>query len=161
MVEIQSKEVVDKVSEELKIQPAFAVPRNLANNIQLVYDVQPKREIIVKLANASDTGLQTIFTTSTDKDTWVTAIRVSIAKDAVNDSTFTSVTGFTPDKPSAATNLFRLNYEPTTAQNINDSIVFNHPIKLLPGTAVQVTAGSATASIDMLVQLYIYETDPQ
>ena len=81
MVDIQSKEVIDKISDELKIQPAMAIPRALAEKIQLVYAVNANPIVnVVANAERSTTGATNVFTTSPTKNFFLTGLLISWTK---------------------------------------------------------------------------------
>lgn len=159
MVDIQSKEVIDKISEELKVQPSMQIPRELAKLIQLVYNVNPERLIRTRRNLISDTSSVQMFTTSSIKDTFFVGASLSIAKDAVNDSINTTMTIF----PFGDTGrqVLEIRYEPTTAaSNLSKDIQLSQPIKLGRGTAITITNSAATASIDVSAIIRFFEVDP-
>lgn len=160
MVEIQSKEVIDKISDELKVQPALEIPRTLAKDIQLVYGINPPREIKLISTAVSD-GSATIHTTHATKRTFITGAYVSTSKDVLAPSLATSLTLF-PLGMSTAQNLLVLRYEPlTVASHLVASKDYVEPIELAKASAITLTHTSATGSIDTAVILTFYETDPQ
>ena len=88
MVEIQSKEVIDKISEDLKIQPALMIPRKIREDIQLVYDIQPEPSKHFGFgADSTTTGTTTLLTTSTRADTYLTGGSLAVQKAVDNDTT--------------------------------------------------------------------------
>lgn len=160
MVEIQSKEVIDKISDELKVQPALEIPRTLAKDIQLVYDVNTMPKVFLKAGTLSDSaGPTAIHTTSSERDTFITFIDLTLAKDVVSDSIVTQVLMVIDGKATAPALLLR--YEPVTAGQFNKGIIFNPPIKLERGSSITITHSQATASIDASAVVGLYETDPQ
>lgn len=159
MVDIQSKEVIDKVSDELKIQPAGAIPRAISDRIMLNYNVNPAIRMQVLKADVSDSTGGTIFTTSTTKRTFMIGAEMAISKDVVNDSTLSDIR-MTP-LGKAAASFLTLKYEPTTAGQLIESVILPYGIELEPGSTISTRNGSATASIDVTGTVYFYETDPQ
>lgn len=160
VLDIQSKEVIDKISDELKVQPALEIPRKLADNIQLSYDVSPPKHIQTTQGSSSDTTSVNIVTVSTTKRTFVVGISLSIAKDIVNDGIFTNI-AMVPKGQSVAQTVFRIRYEPITVGQFTESILFPLPIELEKGSSITIVNGSGTASIDSTGIIYFYETDPQ
>ena len=161
MVDIQSKEVIDKISDDLKVQPSLQIPRELAKQIQLSYNVNPNR-IVTQIINstiADSTGGQ-VGTASSTRDTFVVAALLSVSKDVVSTSIRSAVT-ITLFESSTATTLLQLLYEPVTANNHQIGLNFSHPIKLARGSAIGLINSTAIASIDTRVLVYMYETDPQ
>lgn len=159
-LDIQSKEVIDKISDELKVQPSMAIPRELMDKIQLVYGVNPERIIRSLHANVSDSTSGTIFTTATNKKTFIVGVQLSITKDVVSTSLFSNIT-FTDFLGTADKILMQLRYEPVTAGNIELSTTFTHPVEVQPGTAVAIANSTNIASIDTTGVVFFYETDPQ
>ena len=158
-LEIQSKEVIDKISEELKLQPALKIPRELMDKIQLVYSVNPPVVIQSVLDDNSDATSATVMTTSAVKDTYISAITLSVAKDVVSNSLHTQVSG--TDFLGVAKPLIRIRYEPVTVGSFTETITFPIPIRLARGTNVLLQNNSGTASIDASCVVYFYEVDPQ
>jgi len=160
MVEIQSKEVIDKIADELKIQPSMNVPREVENKINLSYNVNPPRTTIIKSGNAFDSTGGTIFATSTQKRTFLLGVSLAISKDIVSDSIFTRVLVDLAET-NANEAIFYVRYEPLTAGQLNESIIFPYPIELKKGSNVTLGNSTATSSIDVNATFYLYETDPQ
>lgn len=163
MVEIQSKEVIDKMSDELKVQPAMLLPRELGKMIVPVFNVNAS--ILTKLlkfvnATASDTtAAETIHQAHAKKRTYIVGFDLTIAKDVFAAGTNTRITvqglGAVPNV------LAFIRYEPLTAGNFNKVITFPVPIEVEKGSIISVKHDNATASIDATATVYFYETDPQ
>lgn len=158
MVDIQSKEVIDKIAEDLKVQPALQIPRELAKAIQLVYNVNPERMIRIKGNTASDATSAAIHTTSATKDTFLVGLSLTIAKSALATSLSSGIIITPFGEASATVELIR--YEPTTAGQFHTNIQFIKPIKLNRGSTVTVTNTTATASIDTTGTIFFFEVDP-
>ena len=159
MVEIQAKEVIDKISEDLKVQPAMTVPRTLSKDIQLSYNVNPERLIKVASASANDATSATIHTTHATKDTYLVGASLTVAKSVLVISIFSTIKCF-PFGESAALEVMRLRYEPLTAGDTAMAQTFP-PIKLERGSIISVTNGNAVPSIDATGFVFFYEVDPQ
>lgn len=160
MVEIQSKEVIDKMSDELKVQPALLLPRELGKMIVPVYNVNPPRNIRVASSVASDSVSATVMTASLTKRTFIIGCSVTIAKSALSDSIF-SILQANIKNQFSTTSLLTINYEPSTAGSFTESLTFSEPIEITPGTAISIANNAATASIDTRGTVYFFETDPQ
>ena len=133
MVNIQSKEVIDKIADELKVQPDAEIPHELAKLIQLVYNVNPVRLIKAANLDVSDVTAGTLITTSSTKDTFLVSAAISVSKDVVNTSIFSAIDCV--PLGDARRQVLIVNYEPTTAaSNINAVITFPFPIKLDRGS---------------------------
>ena len=159
MVDIQSKEVIDKISDDLKIQPSMMIPRELAKAIQLVYNVNPQRLIKVNDTVASDAVTATIMVTDPNKDTYIVAVGMSVTKSVLSTS-ISSIIQAQLFGQGLKSILF-LRYEPVTAGEHNAYIVFPFPIKVERATNITVTNSTVTPSIDTQGLVYFYETDPQ
>jgi len=160
MVDIQSKEVIDKISDELKVQPAMEIPRALAKDIQLVYEVNPTPLIQTISSTVSDGTAITIFTTSAVKDTFMVGLSLSVAKDVLATSLFSRITA-RPFGQAANLEFIRIRYEPVTVGDFIESLSFPHPIKLARGSPISLTNSTAVGSIDTTGIIFFYETDPQ
>lgn len=158
-MDIQSKEVIDKIANDLKVQPAAQIPRELSKNIQLTYDCNSPKDIIVDSLGISDTASTGMFTTSSKKRTFVSSLLLSINKDAVNDGINSSIQAF-PKTNNEEIKLIQINYEPTTAGQFTHSITFPIPIELKKNTVVRLVNNAATASIDAFALVFYYEEDP-
>lgn len=157
---IQSKEVIDKISDELKIQPSMKIPRELADKIQLIYNVNPARLIQIKSANAVDSTSGTIHTTHAVKRTFITGATVSVTKDVVSTSVISEIKATMLNQSSAGL-LIRMRYEPVTAGQFIHSVIFDPPVELAKGTSVTTNNSTAIASIDNTGLISFYETDPE
>lgn len=160
MVEIQSKEVIDKMSEDLKIQPALALPRMLGNAIIPVFDAGPRKACnIIKNSTVSDAVLGTLYTTPSDKDFYLNSVSLSVTKDAGN----TSIASYIEltDVFGNVTKCIVLRYEPSTAGSHHDSICFPMPIKLKKGTTISIKNTASTASIDTNATITGFTVDLQ
>lgn len=157
MVDIQSKEVIDKISEDLKIQPALQIPRAIAEKIQLVYGVNPRR--IGRTANAGGTGATiAVHTAHATKDTWVTSAHISLAKTALNTGT---VVDFRYTSPEGATEaLIKISLTTLTVGNRDVNISFPTPILIAKGSSIAANINNATG-LRMDAGISFYETDPQ
>lgn len=160
-MEHQSKEVVDKLSRDLKAQPAMELPREIGKMIVPVFNVNPERLIKVKSAGASDSTGSGIHTTDSIRETYLVGAQISVSKDAVADSLSSSIKAFVKGNLNTATSIIQLQYEPTTAENLHEVVQFNYPILLEKGKAITITNSTATASIDAVGIIYFYEVDPQ
>lgn len=161
MVDIQSKEVIDKISDELKVQPAMAIPRALAEKLQLVYVVNPfpvTRKFAID--TKSTTGSVTLFVTNSVLDTFITSISLSVTSDATADNTSYFIAGQIFGQVGGQS-LIILNKQTTTAESVIHTVNFNPPIKMTRnsvmthGTAFTVGAATFTTII------FGYTTDPQ
>lgn len=160
MVDIQSKEAIDKMSTELKVQPAMMLPRALVNSIQPTFSINPDRAVQVRSATLSDGVTATIFTTSATNDTYIIGVQITTTKDAVGSSVQSAIVAFPFGQPVSS--LIQIRYAPlTAASNLFGEIQFALPVRLDRGSIVTVTNQSGVASIDTGVVVYFYEVDAQ
>jgi len=160
MVDIQSKEVIDKISEELKIQPALSIPREISKNIQLTYGVNPKLvSLIVRDGTRTLTGSEVIFTTSSVSDFYLVSVAISNQSNATADNTSVFIQG-TP-RGKAVQNFLLLSKLTTTATTSQNSI--NPVIPVLLDRASTIVFGSAftVGASSTSINLIGYEVDPQ
>ncbi len=159
--DIQAKEVIDKISRDLKIQPALQIPRELAEKIQLNFNVNPDREGKIATSSISDSAAGTIHITHATRRTFITGVQISVAKDAVNTSLFSRISATQKGGVTGGA-ILRIRYEPlTAASNLFASMIFPNPIELEKGTAVSLTNSTAIASIDSAAVITFFEVDPQ
>jgi len=159
MVEIQSKEAIDKISDELKVQPSIEIGRKLSDSIQPVFEVSAVPQVRSEEQAFADSTGGTIFTTHATKKTFLVGISLTVSKDAVNNGILSTVQGFMLG--TGAKNLLLTNYEPLTAGSFTHTMMFPIPVQMEFGSIISLVNGAALASIDTNVILYLYETDPQ
>lgn len=156
MVEHQSKEVVDKMSEDLKVQPALALPRNISNSIQPVFNVNPDRISNIIRGAVTTSFSAAIYTTPTDRDFYLVALTLSVSKNGTSTSTTSSI-NFTID--GAAQSAIVIAGLTATAQSESNTINFPFPIKLDRGTQILISNGAA-GNINTAGAIIGYTTDP-
>jgi len=160
MVDIQSKEVIDKISDELKIQPSLQIPRTLMDKIQLAYSVNPKREIKIARGTAQNATTATVLTASSVNDTFLTAASLSVSKSALATSVLSTLT-CQPKGQAVLQTLLLINYEPTTAGDRVATHSFIEPILLERGSIVTVTNTTTVSFIESVGIVHFFETNPQ
>lgn len=160
MVDIQSKEVIDKISDELKIQPSMQIPRELAKQIQLVYGVNPKRFVnIVRGGTLTSTGASSLFVASSERDTFLTSATLSYMADATADSIFYKI-NITPEGKALDEVIFLAKIT-TTAASDSITLSFNPPIKLERGSDVTFSHAFTVGVSVMGASVTAFETDPE
>lgn len=159
MVEHNSKEVVDKMSQDLKIQPAVALPREISKNIQAVYDVTPKGgNIFMGDVTRITTGTSTIITTDANKDSFLTSALLSASADNISEG-INYILSIVPLGKTAGV-LLQLRKEPTTAFTGNQELTFNPPIQLERGSIITITQGFALGTSTVSGTVLGFERDP-
>lgn len=161
-LDIQSKEVIDKISDELKVQPAMSIPRELGEKIQLVYGVNPiTPRKVLSSTTASGSGSSNLLTTNATKLTYMTGLQYSFVKNVTSDLASGSLS-LTVIIGGATVAVVRLSVLTLTAERGNISVSFDKPMLLDKGSLIRLS--SDTFSAGALIRsaiVYGYETDPQ
>jgi len=161
MVDIQSKEVIDKISDELKIQPSMMIPRGVSKQIDLSYNVNPRRDtdVLGRIADRTTTASNvTIFTADEFKDTFLTDATLACSFDATNNTQLVSI-GATIK--GLTTRIFEMKKNSTTATLLNDTIHFHPPMLVDANTTVTLSSTFSAGASSVSVKILGYTTDPQ
>jgi len=138
MVDIQSKEVIDKISDELKIQPSLMIPRGLAKDIQLTYEVNPARPIIKTFRQSVATsGSNSIAPSPSvgNKIFHVTGVTLNMQENATSDNIRTHVSATALGGGTIV--LAELNKLTTTATTREIYVDYsNNPVPIAQGTNI-------------------------
>ena len=161
MVDIQSKEAIDQMSEDLKIQPAMALPRTLVNTIQPVYSINTRRLPFSVGLNRSTSGNLTVFTTPTDKDFYLSTISIALDKDATADPGTGALTVTSTNADGSSALFFGVPILDLTAQSFAQTISFPIPIKLARGVAIVMNGTFIAGVMNRFVGITGYTVDPQ
>ena len=160
MVKHNSKEVIDKIAQDLKVQPAAALPTELSRDIQLTYNCNSRPQILSAAAQVSDSvGPEVILTTSSTKRTFITGLQFSVTTDAAATATVCRVSAQLKGG-SAGTSLIKFRKHSATAANLNEQMTYPFPIEIEPGTDIALENNTAVASIDTSCTIFYYEEDP-
>jgi hypothetical protein len=161
MVQINNPDVIKNLIKAAKIQleEVGKVPNQLAEKIIAVLNINTAPEKLVKFKSVtiSDSTSLLIHTTHATRDTYLVGFQLSVSKDAVSDSTYTTINIIPFGEVS--TSLIRFNYEPITAGEFNEFKTFEFPIKLEKNTHIFVVNHTATASIDTAALIMFYEVE--
>jgi len=156
MVQIQNSEAIEAIRNSAGLSYTEALPTNLdTSKVVAVLDMTPRTHKVtdlVKVGLTTNTGAATIFTTSSTRDTYITGIAFSYAKDATCDSASSSQLGITATINGVAVTLFRLASITLTADTKSVFVTFPFPLKLDRATNVTVT--SVTFSVGSLTRGY-------
>jgi hypothetical protein len=117
-----SNEVLDYITPTIEIRP------------RLNFFLQDQTSLTTK----------TIFTTATDKDTYVTNLTLGVIKDVTSTSAFSRLLATVGGVVQA---LARIPSQTLTPQSEIVSINFNYPLKLDRGTSIQITNSTDVANI--------------
>lgn len=162
MTDIQSKEVIDKISEELKIQPAIKIPRELMDKIQLVYNVNPNFSNTTRFASNTSvvTGATTIFTTSPTKRTFLTGVYFHYQHDAAANSTSLSLTAV-PILRNDTTSIILFRKITLTATQDRIYVPFPVPMELALNSSIIMNQTFTLGVGVMSGGITFFEVDPQ
>lgn len=153
-LDIQSKEIIDKISDELKVQPSLQIPRELMDKIQLVYGVNPERPVTVV---ARATSSATLITTPIDRDFFLTGFNMSGISTASGEMRLTATL-----KGQAAIIIGTLELGNTVTVDISSGNITQnlaHPILLERGTVIALSS-TGTQTLKQAT-IFGYTTDPQ
>jgi len=160
MVEHQSKEVVDKIAEVLKIQPATAFPKDVKEGIQPVFDINPERiTTIVVRQGTTSTNTLTVFTTPANQDFYLTSAQISYTKDVSSDNVAVNLT-ITPELSGAADELIELVSQTLTVKDDHSAMNFSQPIKLQRGSTITLAGGFTVGTMTKVGIITGYSLDP-
>lgn len=138
MARVNRSSVLLWIQETLGIQSGVnSIPVELANNIQPIFDIQPKVSTVLKSGARSSTGSSTIYTTPADKDFFLTFVTLTLTKDATCDNTLTSVSVV---NGGATTNLAIITSQTLTAYTNQIVVNLSYPLKVDRNTAIQLSA---------------------
>jgi len=151
------------MSDDLKIQPAMALPRKLVDNIQPTYSINTRHMInVVQRTSRSTTGSTILFTTPTDRDFFLTSMTVAATCDATADSTNYSGFLFPFNSPATSVLVIEIPKQTTTAlSNVHQIKTFDPPIKISRGSAISITQAFTVGTSIVTGSLMGYTTDPQ
>lgn len=161
MARIDRSEIMDKLKEGLRLNPALdKIPNELASKIVPVFEVSEKK--ILKSVNASsaDSASTLLHATRIGVRTFIKSLNLQVSKDVVSDSTFSFITGI-PKSQSAAKTLIYVRHEPlTAASNLSNYQEYDFDgFELQPNTSILFGTNSATASIDISAVMVYYEIE--
>jgi len=160
MVDIQSKEVIDKISDELKVQPAMEIPTKIAKEIQLVYDISPRNSVlIVKQGDRATSGSTTVHTAHATRDTYLTGLQFSWDFDATADNLQATIK-ITPEGKGSV-EIVNIKKLTTTANQGSTQLHINPPILLEKATTITLNSTFTVGAGTMSGTALMYETDPQ
>lgn len=157
MVDIQSKEVIDKISDELKVQPAMQIPRVLGKDIQLVYKVNPQKiSSIVRAAPIAAGATTVIFATPSDRKFYLTNVSLQVHAKSPAAAGNSSIT---LDIDGATQTILKIRAQ--SAVDTFHSLVFNLPFPILVDAGTNISLVSSAAELQTEGTIVGYVTDPQ
>ena len=136
------------------------IPRELSKNIQLVYNVNPRKmAIVVRGSSNSSTGSSAIFTTSLNNNFFLTAVSLTNQSDATADNTLISFVII--PRGGVATNILRFAKITTTVFQGSITLNLTVPILLDRGSVISFNTSFTVGASNSSASLVGYETDPQ
>lgn len=146
-MQIQNPEAAQIIRDEAGLTLSEGFPQNLSSTVQGVIDMTPSfHKRIVPYASLSRTtsGAQTIATTSSTKNTYITSLSLGVAKDSACDVAIGAVV-VTCNVGGAAKVLAAVPIVTLTAQTANIYYKFDKPILLDKGAAIAFGTSTYTA----------------
>lgn len=157
MVEYQNAEIRNRLAEDTKVSPSSSLPSNISNSIQPVLIANPNwySNKLVEIREFS-TGT-TIYTTSTKKETYVTAMALNVEKEAAStaDNVYIKVTVNGKELEPLA-----LSFTSGTAGSGSTSISLPFPLKIDKNTGI-IVAPNAANNISINASVFLIEVDTQ
>jgi len=145
-MKVYKTEVLANVRDRLGNQTlSDTIPMETGNNIVPVVDVGFTRSNFCKYASNTATANLTIFTSSTIKDTYITAIHLALQKDVTCDMT-SFYLDFYPENSPIQFIILPINT--LTASSFSIDISFPYPFKIAKNTVMRIVApfGAGTAT---------------
>lgn len=137
MAKIYNSQLTKELTEGGKIQTAFdKVPSELAEKVVPVMEVNPKllKPVdIVRDVVRTSTGTDTLYTTPTDQDFYLTNIVFSVTGDAANDGTYNRIQAYVG---GVQRNMVSIRKTTLTAIQEVVTITFPKPVKIDKGTSI-------------------------
>lgn len=142
----QNKNIVNNVIDELKLNPLTdAIPRQVIPTIQPVFEVKKKFADILRGGTIASTSSQTLYTTPSDRDFYLTGACLSIDKSATCDIASGRYTMVCTINGTANQAILSVAITTLTAQSQSVSLSFPTSIKVDRGTVIALSAASFSA----------------
>lgn len=160
MVEIQSKEAIDKMSEELKVQPALLLPRELGKMIVPTYEINPDKMITrVTSAERATTGTTVMTTAHATKNTFLVGATLTGQADILSDGTSFGLIVTLPGQ--SIQNILKLSKITLTVYSGQISIAFPEPILLEKSSSISISHTFTVGAQVIGGTAMLHERDPQ
>lgn len=168
MVEIQSKEAIDKISDELKVQPAVMIPRELMDKIQLTYDIGEGaiRKGFTAVGERDVTGAGSLFTVPNDgHDYYLVHARLALTSDATYDGKEVIIRIDTADDNRASVKILSLRHNDAGAAAIafqdGETNFGSAPLRLTAGSTVDIVPSFTAGSLESTGIIHMFKTPRQ
>lgn len=135
MVEIQNPKIIDEISEKIKESNLNTLPKQLGNSVIPVIEVGNNidEHYFKSFSRTTTTSGLLLFTTPSDKDFYLTAVRLSLQANSTSDSTSCYIKA---NVNGVNTYLIAIPKLTTTATSENLSFTFSKPVKIDRNTNV-------------------------
>lgn len=141
-----TKELIDVAKLQ---QSKGEIPSELAEKVIPVIDINPKHARVanvVKRTIATNATAQTIYTTPTDKDFYLTSASLAMIKDATATSLFSTIQ-LIPDGSTSTIPILLIPGFTLTAQTGQISLSFPAPIKVAKGTNITINNSTNVGNV--------------
>lgn len=147
-MQIQNHDAAQAIRSQAGLTQSEGFPQNLLPNCQPVMDMTPRNHRVVTFSlnlNAqTSASTSTIGTSSSTRDTFITAVNLQVEKDATCDVADGQVT-LRAVFNGVATSIVSVPIMTLTAQSRGIAIPLVPPLKIDRGAAIQLTQGTFTA----------------
>jgi len=138
-MQIQNSSTIRELRTAAGLSISEGFPQGLANQIVPVIELNPKLfrlTNVLRDAASVSTGSTTIFTTSSDKDFFLTNVSLTTEANATADSVFTKMEVIQDGVTRVIALIRKLSL---TAHSSSLVLQFNNPLKVDRGTAITIT----------------------
>jgi len=155
-----NRQIDDNIKTDLILKEGYdIVPKSVNTFIQPVYEVYNRSCNVSRVISAVTTGTVTLFTAIGDRDVFVTALSLSIIKDATcNIATGTIELNTTVR--GVATALLAIAVISVTAQSERITISFPTPVMIDRNTAITLTGTYTLGVMARVATLEAYSNSP-
>lgn len=157
-----SVQIDDNIKTDLILKEGTdIIPKIVKPDIQPCYEVNRRVANVVRSGSFTASGTNTIFTTPTNRDFFMTGITLSICKDATCDIASGRI-AITANVGGTSRDLIAISVLTTTAERDTISLEFAVPVKIDRSAAIA-TGGNTTFAAGNLVRsvtIYGYTNSP-
>ncbi len=160
MAKIQRNQVIQAIQNELQLSAnADVIPSQTEEKLRVTYDVSDKyRKPFSQYGILENSTSQTIFTTSSNEDTYITSVTLNITKNAtaVAREFYLRATNYYTNSVQHLLSAFFLTL---TATNQTLTLNFSTPFRCKRGTVVNLITENATGEVYMTASVAGFTTD--
>lgn len=168
MAKIQNSDIVQGVVESLRLDVAREkIPNETGNNLipvfisNSIFGLPNSKKITYKITGVTRTvtGTGTIFTSDSNKDTYLLGFNLSLTTDATSDSTNANI-DCRPFGTAGAQEIARVNKQTTTAtSNLTLSYNFTIPFRIEKGQPVRHTSSFTVGAQTLTTSVHYIEVE--